>query len=163
LAARVSEQIEVLKMKPLISSECVAARASLPSWQAAVRAAGQLLVRSGAAEEAYIEAMVRMTEELGPYIVITPGIAIPHARPEEGALRVGFAVVQLEPPIPFGNPDNDPVSLVIGFCTPDASAHVALLARIARIIGQDGFLEQAKAAQTPAELAGLFNRPLLDS
>jgi PTS system ascorbate-specific IIA component len=143
----------------LISRDCVAVGVSLPAWQDAVRAAGRLLVQSRAAEEAYIEAMVRMTEEMGPYIVITPGIAIPHARPEEGALEVGFAAVQLDPPLPFGNPENDPVFLVLGFCTPDASAHVALLSRIARIIGQDGFLEQVKAAQTVDELAEIFNRP----
>jgi PTS system ascorbate-specific IIA component len=147
---------------PLISRDYVAVGVSLTSWQDAVRAAGRLLVRSQAAEEVYIEAMVRMTEEMGAYIVITPGIAIPHARPEEGALKVGFAVIKLDPPIPFGNPENDPVFLVIGFCTPDASAHVALLSHIARIIGQDGFLEQAKAAQTADELVEIFNQPVLN-
>lgn len=147
---------------PLISRDCAAVGVSLPTWQEAVRAAGRLLVQSQAAEEAYIEAMVRMTEEMGPYIVITTGIAIPHARPEEGALKVGFAAVQLDPPLPFGNPDNDPVFLVIGFCTPDASAHVALLSRLARIIGQDGFLEHVKVAHTADELAEIFNRPVLN-
>ncbi len=147
---------------PLISRECAAVRVSLPAWQDAVRFAGRLLVQSQAAEEGYIKAMLRMTEEMGPYIVITPGIAIPHARPEEGALKVGFAAVQLDPPLPFGNPENDPVYLVIGFCTPDASAHVGLLSRIARLIGQHGFLEEVKAAQTVDELVELFNRPGLN-
>lgn len=127
-----------------------------------MRASGRLLVSSGAAQPVYVEAMVNLTKELGPYIVITPGIAIPHARPEEGALHVGFSVVQLDPPLAFGNPDNDPVWLVISFCTPDANAHVELLMQIARTIGQEGFLEAAKATQTSEELAELFNRPFLE-
>jgi PTS system ascorbate-specific IIA component len=147
-------------MMTTIISESIEVGVSVDTWEEAVRHAGRLLVRSGAAREPYIEAMVLLTKELGPYIVITPGIAIPHARPEEGAERVGFAVVQLDPPIPFGNPDNDPVSLVIGFCSPGADAHVELLMEIARIISQEDFLETAKMATTSDELALLFNRPI---
>jgi PTS system ascorbate-specific IIA component len=152
----------MLSNSPLISRDCVGVGVSLPSWQEAVRAVGRLLVQSQAAEEAYIEAMVRMAEEMGPYIVITTGIAIPHARPEEGALKVGFAAIQLDPPLFFGNPENDPVYLVIGFCTPNASAHVALLSRIARLIGQDGFPDQVKDVRTADELAEIFNRTVPD-
>ncbi len=142
----------------LITAENTAVGINVSSWEEAVRAAGRLLVQNGLAQEPYIEAMVRLTRELGPYIVITPGIAIPHARPEEGALKVGFSVVQLDPPISFGNPDNDPVYLVIGFCSPDASAHVDLLMQIASIIGQEDFLETAKTARSPETLASAFNR-----
>ncbi len=145
---------------PLVTTACLAIGINVPSWEEAVRAAGRLLVSSGAAQEPYIESMVQLTKELGPYIVITPGIAIPHARPEEGALRVGFSAIQLDPPIAFGNPENDPVSLVIAFCSPDASAHIELLMQIARIIGQPDFLELAKAARTTEELASAFNRPV---
>lgn len=147
---------------PLLTPANITIKYKAASWEDAVRASGRLLVSSGAAQEPYVEAMVNLTKELGPYIVITPGIAIPHARPEEGALHVGFSVVQLDPPIAFGNPDNDPVWLVIGFCSPDASAHVELLMQIARIIGQEGFLEAAKASGDSEELADLFNRPFLE-
>jgi mannitol/fructose-specific phosphotransferase system IIA component (Ntr-type) len=147
---------------PLLTPASVVTAINANSWEDAVRIAGRLLVSSGAALEPYIEAMVRLAKELGPYIVITPGIAIPHARPEDGALRVGFSVVQLTPPIAFGNLDNDPVSLVIGFCSPDANAHVELLMQIARIIGQEGFLASAKAARTPEELVSIFNNPFLE-
>ncbi len=144
----------------MITCESVEVGVQVSDWEEAVRHAGRLLVCSGAARTPYIEAMVRLTRELGPYIVITPGIAIPHARPEEGAEDVGFSVVQLDPAIPFGNPENDPVSLVIGFCSPNADAHVELLMEIARIIGQEDFLAAAKKASTAEELASLFNRPI---
>jgi mannitol/fructose-specific phosphotransferase system IIA component (Ntr-type) len=123
-----------------------------------VRSAGRLLVKCGFAEERYVEGMLSLTKELGPYIVLAPGIAIPHARPEEGAIKVGFAAVTLNPPVNFGNEFNDPVYLVIGFCSPSSDAHVELLCRIARILGVENFLEKCKAARTPGELADVFNQ-----
>jgi mannitol/fructose-specific phosphotransferase system IIA component (Ntr-type) len=128
-----------------------------PDWQTAVRATGQILVDHDLAEETYIEAMIEMVKELGPYIVMTPGIAIPHARPEEGAKKVGFAAVKLARPINFGNKDNDPVYLVLGFCSPNAQAHVELLAKIAEVLGTEDILENIKAAKTAEEIAVLFN------
>ncbi|MDX9863413.1 MAG: PTS sugar transporter subunit IIA [Anaerolineaceae bacterium] len=128
-----------------------------PDWQSAVRATGRILVDNDLAEEGYIEAMVNMVEELGPYIVMTPGIAIPHARPEEGAKAVGFAAVKLAAPICFGNEFNDPVYLVLGFCSPNAQAHVELLAKIAEALETENLLERIKSAKTPVEIAALFN------
>ncbi|MBG0784089.1 MAG: PTS sugar transporter subunit IIA [Anaerolineaceae bacterium] len=128
-----------------------------PDWQAAVRATGRILVENGLAEEPYIEAMVEMVKELGPYIVMTPGIAIPHARPEEGAIKVGFAATKLAHPLEFGNKDNDPVYLVLGFCSPSAQAHIELLAKIAEALEKENLLELIKAAKTPEDIAALFN------
>lgn len=141
----------------ILSASQTAVKVKVTSWEDAVRAAGRLLVYCGFAEERYIEGMLNLTRELGPYIVLAPGIAIPHARPEEGALRVGFVALTLDPPVNFGNEYNDPVQLVVGFCSPSADAHVELLTRIARMLGAENFLEKCKAAKTPAELADVFN------
>jgi PTS system ascorbate-specific IIA component len=142
-----------------ISKEQVALRVRAHGWEDAVREAGRMLVDCDAVEERYIEAMVETTKELGPYIVIAPGIAIPHARPEDGAKDVCFVALQLEPPVEFGNPDNDPVQLVIAFSSPDSSAHVKMLAKLARVIGQDGFLEGAVKAETPEDLVSILTPP----
>jgi len=141
-----------------ISLEQVLVKVNVQDWQEAVRKAGRLLVDGGFAEERYIEGMVNLSQELGPYIVLTPGVAIPHARPEEGAIKVGFTAVTLDPPIYFGNEYNDPVHLVIGFCSPGANAHVGIITHIARLLGVEGFLEKCKAANTPQDLADVFNQ-----
>lgn len=141
-----------------ISTDQVLVKLNVPNWQQAVRETGRLLVAGGFAEERYIEGMVNLSQELGPYIVLTPGVAIPHARPEEGAIKVGFAVVTLDPPINFGNEYNDPVHLVIGFCSPGADAHVGMITHIARLLGVEGFLEKCKSANTPQDLADVFNQ-----
>ncbi|MCX8025042.1 MAG: PTS sugar transporter subunit IIA [Thermanaerothrix sp.] len=136
----------------MFTAETIALRVPAADWEEAVRAAGQLLVASGAAEPRYIDGMIRTVRELGPYIVIAPGVALPHARPEEGALREGYALVTLEQPINFGNPDNDPVQVVIAFCAPDASTHLESLRVLAERLGQADFVPRLLAAQTPQEI-----------
>ena len=47
-------------------------------------------------EPTYTEAMIDVVRDMGPYIVLAPGLAMPHARPEMGAKQVGTALVTLE-------------------------------------------------------------------
>ena len=51
----------------------------------AIREAGNALCRAGACSPQYVQAMVDSYRELGPYFVIAPGLALPHARPEQGS------------------------------------------------------------------------------
>jgi mannitol/fructose-specific phosphotransferase system IIA component (Ntr-type) len=140
-----------------ISVESVAVGVRVSTWQDAVRAAGQLLVSTRAAEPRYIDAMLRTAAELGPYIVLAPGLALPHARPQDGALGVGFSAVTLAVPVEFGNPDNDPVRLVIAFCAPDSTAHLQSLSQLARVLEKPSFIDRAASAPDKAELAAILN------
>ena len=82
--------------------------------------------------DGYADRCVAMVEEHGPYIVLAPGIALAHARPEDGVCRVGIAAVTLTDPVEFGHEDNDPVDVVFAFGSPDADQHVRLLSELAR-------------------------------
>lgn len=52
-------------------------------WEDAVRQAGALLEKAGAIAPAYTQAMVDMVREMGPYIVIMPGVALAMRGPRE--------------------------------------------------------------------------------
>lgn len=121
-------------------------------WRAAVRAAGELLVTTGAATTAYVDAIIAAVEDMGPYIVLAPGIAIAHARPEDGATAVGFSLARLAEPVAFGSRANDPVDLVFAFATPDPEEHVSALSALALFIESGANLERLRAASTDDEL-----------
>ena len=121
-------------------------------WRDAVRRAGTLLVDTGAATDGYVEAIIDAVEEMGPYIVLAPGIAIAHARPEDGATAVGFSLVRLANPVVFGSRNNDPVDLVFAFASPDKSQHVAALSTLAEFIETGSNLERLRGAHSEEEL-----------
>ncbi len=134
-----------------IDERAIAVGAEAGSWQAAVELSGGLLVESGVAEERYVPAMVRTVEELGPYVVIAPGVAIPHARPEDGAVKPGISLVILREPVEFGSEENDPVDLLFGFTTTGADAHVELIRALADFIGEQENLERLRRVRTEEE------------
>lgn len=134
-----------------LESRSVSVGAKVRGWRSAVEASGRLLVGSGAVEERYVEAMLRTVEELGAYAVIAPGVAIPHARPEDGAKKVALSLVVLSEPVEFGSKENDPVDLLFGFSTTDADAHVELIQALADFIEDSENLEALRRTRTVEE------------
>ncbi|OEH89797.1 hypothetical protein ATO00_08845 [Loigolactobacillus coryniformis subsp. coryniformis] len=63
-------------------------------WRDAVRKSATPFINEGVATSSYVEGMITTAEESGPYIVISKGIALPHARPELGVKKL---VLQLPP------------------------------------------------------------------
>ena len=110
---------ELPMLSELISPERINAAYKAENWEDAVREAGRLLVETGCAKPQYVDAMVRTVEELGPYIVLSKGLAMPHARPEAGAQKIAMSLVLLKNPVNFGNKNHDPVEAVFALCAID--------------------------------------------
>ena len=128
----------------------------MEDWQGAIRAAGKLMVEDGAVEERFVDAMIRVAKEFGPYIVVAPGIALPHARPEDGVIEASIAIVRLKNPVEFGNEDNDPVYLVVALAAVDHEQHIDGLRQLALVLGDDDKIDAIKAAKTKEEILKIF-------
>ncbi|UCH61364.1 MAG: PTS sugar transporter subunit IIA [Anaerolineales bacterium] len=125
-------------------------------WEDAVRKIGRVLVDTQVVEERYIEGMINTCKELGPYIVIAPGLAIPHGRPEDGVLEPCLAVGLLEPPIPFGNEENDPVRVMIALGATDAVQHVEALRQIAETLSDEEKFNSLKDATSKNQVLDIL-------
>ena len=145
-----------MELKEVLLPGRVAVDVVAADWEEAVRASGQLLVDTGGVEDRYIEGMIRTTKELGPYIVIAPGLAIPHSRPEDGVVEPCMAVVSLSTPVPFGNEDNDPVKILIAFGATDHDEHVQAIGQMTEVLSEPENLEALKAAQTPEQVLNIM-------
>lgn len=142
----------VLDLAEQADSPNVRARVAVQDWEDAVDRVGALLVDSGSAEPRYVDAMKDGFREYGPYAVLAPGIAMPHARPEQGVVRPGVALITLREPVEFGSPENDPVDLVVAFTAVDKTAHVKVLQQLATLLGNASAVESIRAADTDDEL-----------
>jgi PTS system ascorbate-specific IIA component len=131
--------------------------ASVGTWEEAVRLAGELLVSSGRTTVKYTDAMVETIHELGPYVVIAPGLAMPHARPSEAVLDTGMSLITLAEPVEFGNRKNDPVTVVFGLAALDHDRHLELLSEFAGKFSQPGFVNSLLSCNAESEIRSLFN------
>lgn len=130
-------------LQDLLSEDNVSFHYPAETWEDVIRHGGQLMVDAGFIEPTYTEAMIDVVRDMGPYIVLAPGFAMPHARPEMGAKQVGTALVTLEKPIDFGSPENDPVSVAVFLCAPNKDEHIQLLTDIATLFEDEEFLDAA--------------------
>lgn len=130
-------------LQDLLSEDNVSFHYPAETWEDVIRHGGQLMVDAGFTEPTYTEAMIDVVRDMGPYIVLAPGLAMPHARPEMGAKQVGTALVTLEKPIDFGSPENDPVSVAVFLCAPNKEEHIQLLTDIATLFEDEEFFDAA--------------------
>ncbi|MFO7944348.1 MAG: PTS sugar transporter subunit IIA [Anaerolineales bacterium] len=100
-------------------------------WREAIRAVCAPLLEAEAIQSTYIDRCIEMVDEHGPYMVVAPGIALAHARPEDGVLRLCLSVATLSDPVLFHHPQNDPVDLILAFGSPDNQQHIHLLTALA--------------------------------
>ena len=103
-------------------------------WEDAVRKAAQPLVDLEMVTEGYVDDIVRGVNVLGPYIVIAPHVALPHARPESGALRPALGVVTLASPVSFGSAENDPVRFLFPLSATDNDGHLGALQALVEML-----------------------------
>ena len=120
-------------LQDLLSEDNVSFHYPAETWEDVIRHGGQLMVDAGFIEPTYTEAMIDVVRDMGPYIVLAPGLAMPHARPEMGAKQVGTALVTLE----------NPVSVAVFLCAPNKDEHIQLLTDIATLFEDEEFLDAA--------------------
>ncbi|WP_125706012.1 PTS sugar transporter subunit IIA [Lacticaseibacillus daqingensis] len=139
-------------LTPYTTFNAVMAQATFTTPQAVITQTGRLLERGGYASAAYTEAMRASFALNGAYFVIAPGIALPHARPEAGALANGLSVLTLAHPVDFGNRANGPVRLVIGLSATGAGDHLAMLQAVVATLGDRWRVRQLLDCTTSADL-----------
>lgn len=128
------------------------------NWKDAIRKSADPLVKNGFATEDYVNGMIKSSEESGPYIVISKGVALPHARPELGAKKVGITITTLKRPINFGNKSNDPVKFVFALCAVDNRSHLKALSELVNFISDQDFLKSLIKETNPSNVYALIKK-----
>jgi len=141
----------------LLSREAIALQVDAKDWKEAVKAGTDMLVRAGTIEPRYFDEIIQNTEELGPYYLLAPGLAMPHARPEGGVLENSFALVTLKEPVAFGDPDNDPIDILITLAARDAKTqNEEAIVQVVTLLDNEETIEKLRDAKTLDDIKVLF-------
>lgn len=140
------------ELKDILKEQCISLNAQVKDWEEAVRLSGELLLKNNYVKESYIEAMVKTVKEMGPYIVILPGIAMPHARPEDGVREIGISIVTLKEAVSFGSYENDPVKVIIAIASTDHISHMKALSQLMNVMENENFLQNIIKAKKEEEV-----------
>lgn len=147
-------------LKDLVKKELIQQLDKVNDWQTAVRIASKPLLEQGYIEESYVEAIISSVNEIGPYIVLAPKVAVPHASPDAGVHRLGISLLQLKEPVNFGLEDDEDknVQLIFVLATVDSTAHLKALQQLALILDDDEVIENLIEAEMPEEILVLIEQ-----
>lgn len=126
-------------------------------WEEAVQLSGNPLLEGGEIKQSYIDGMIESVKEHGPYIVIAPNIALPHARPETGSVKIGFSYMKLNEPVSFAEDGSADASLFIALSCVDADTHLEMLQSIVLVLSDQEKHDALFAATTKEEVMNIFN------
>lgn len=129
-----------MKIQEMLKPENVRIAQSVDTWQDAIRLAVAPLREGGYVEPRYEDEIIRATNEMGPYYVLTEDVALIHGRPEDGCIKGQMAVTVLKQPIKFSE-DSFGVRLLVALAAEDSNSHIEAMQVLAGI-----FMDEQKIA-----------------
>ena len=128
-------------------------------WRDAIRKSAETLLKRGYIEERYIDAMISGVEKYGPYIVLAQGFAIPHAKLEDGSIRLGMNLIRLKTPVRFTDDEEyDPIEFVCCMSAIDSKSHLKAFFNIVNMVQDEEFKAKMRTVETANEMALLIEK-----
>ncbi|SHS83155.1 Ascorbate-specific phosphotransferase enzyme IIA component [Mycobacteroides abscessus subsp. abscessus] len=145
-------------LSDLLKEETIQIMDQLSSWEEAVTVAAKPLVMNGVIESTYIDSMIDNIKTLGPYVVIGPEVAIPHARPESGVNKVGMSFLKLKTPVYFLENENYPVRLLFCIAAIDNTTHLKALSQLTKLLSNSKNIDLLKEVDSMDSILEMFKQ-----
>lgn len=132
----------------------ISIKSAAKDWQEAIDFSMSSLLQNHYINAGYIEAIKTSTLTNGPYYILAPGVAMPHARPECGALKTGMSLTLLKQEVQFA--DDEPVKLLIGLSAADADSHIGAIQALSELLCEEDKLSALLTAKSEKQLADII-------
>jgi PTS system ascorbate-specific IIA component len=115
-----------------------------------------LLIDAGYAEERYADEVIKNLREFGPYMVYTEAYtAMPHARPEQGVLKTGIALIKLNTPVIF---EHSEIYFIFALASENTDGHMAVISAVSELMNNRKALDFLKEAKTVEEIKKVLSK-----
>lgn len=136
----------IILLEELLNLDMIELGVSATDWEDSIRKASIPLVHYNKVEQDYVDNMIQAVKDLGPYIVIMPGIAFAHARPDGTVKKTCMSMITLSEPVKFGSDQNDPVSIIFAFGAENGNDHLKALQDLAKFLAIEENVDFLKKA-----------------
>lgn len=112
-------------------------------WQAAVKLSCLTLLDKGIINQKYVDEIIECVEKYGPYIVIVPGVAMPHSSEDsQGVFGTAISFTKMKETIVFEeeNPEKN-AKLFFTLAAKNSEEHVENISKLSEMLMTDGVIE----------------------
>lgn len=135
---------------------------SFDSWESAITAACQPLINDGSIDERYIESVIQCVKDYGPYIVIAPMVAMPHASTGAvGVYKNHIAFMKVEKPVSFDSTNTEyDAKLFFTLAAENSEKHLENMMRLSEMLMNEDLLKDLMNVTSDQDLLDLADRYL---
>lgn len=132
------------------------------SWQEAIQMSCQNLLEKSVITQVYVDEIIQCIEKYGPYIVLMPGVAMPHSSEQSlGVLGTAISLTIFDEAIPFekGNTDKS-AKLFFTLAAKNPEEHTENIAKLAELLMQEGLVDRllnCKTIEDYLKVTEMFN------
>ncbi|MBM7579694.1 PTS sugar transporter subunit IIA [Jeotgalibacillus terrae] len=126
----------------------------MSTWEESIKVAAEPLLSKRFINESYVQDMIKNVEINGSYIVIAPGIAMPHAQNQGGVLKTGISFLKLENSVTY--PEEKNVNILFVLAAEDSEGHLELISDLSSLLIDEDVMEQLKQSTDEEEVLNLI-------
>lgn len=141
----------------LLKKENVQICETAKNWQDAIKISVLPLEQGGYVESRYKDGIIENIEKLGPYIIIADHIALPHARPEQGAIDTQIGITLFRQDIEFDG-RKATARLFVTLAAKDNNSHLDALVQISDLLSDEDEVEKILGSPDVQTLYQYFER-----
>ena len=144
-------------LKEIMDNKRVKFAEKAENWEEAIRMSCELLIDEGVITPGYVEEVIGAVKELGPYIVLMPGFALPHAvKGSANACGTAIAFMKLAEPVSF-NPDNKDkdASVFFTLAARDTEEHLKNMRKLWTMLTNEELCDDLRKVSSEEELMAL--------
>ncbi|MBG9981499.1 PTS sugar transporter subunit IIA [Aerococcaceae bacterium DSM 111020] len=131
------------------------------NWQEAIRLCCMKLEEHGYITGQYIEEIIASVEKHGPYIVIVPQVAMPHAEASsEGVLGTAISFTKFSKPVIFYDEEyqeEKPATLFFTLAAKNPDEHLENITKLMELLSDDTIVEKLLETRTLDEYMTLID------
>lgn len=127
---------------------------SFDSWQDAIKASCEPLIKDGTVDSCYADQIIECVNKYGPYIVIAPMIALPHAQENaQGVHKTAVSFMKVEEPVEFDKEDRDKdAKLFFTIASENHEKHLENLTKLAEMLADQNIVDELLEVSNLKEL-----------
>lgn len=146
-------------LKEIIANGYYTFAQQFDSWEDAIKASYEPLLKKQIVEEIYIQSVIDCVKEYGPYIVIVPGIAMPHSsQGAKGCNGTAISFMRVKEEVDFYSEDPDKkANLFFSLAAVDHDQHMKNIQQLMDILMNKEIVEALYACETMEDLERVAN------
>lgn len=125
-------------------------------WKEAIKLSCIPLIETGYCTDEYVSLIIKCVEELGPYIVLVPGLAMPHSTVSaQGVNKSAISFAQFEKPVVFHDKETGEDKTANSFfvlCAKEPNEHMENMRKLFTILSDENILNEVFKAKTNEDL-----------